>query len=58
MSVDYMTLAWRTELQAGPRLVLLAVCDNANDEGNCFPSVQNLADKCGLSVRAVRGQGR
>ncbi|MCT9812440.1 helix-turn-helix domain-containing protein [Acidovorax sp. Be4] len=55
MSVDYMTLAWRTELQAGPRLVLLAVCDNANDEGNCFPSVQSLADKCGLSVRAVRG---
>ena len=32
MSVDYMTLAWRTELQAGPRLVLLAICDNANDD--------------------------
>lgn len=27
-----MTLAWRTELQAGPRLVLLAVCDNAKRE--------------------------
>lgn len=22
MSLDYMTLAWRTELQAGPRLIL------------------------------------
>ena len=55
MSVDYMTLAWRTELQAGPRLVLLAICDNANDDGNCYPSIQALANKSGLSVRAVRG---
>lgn len=55
MSVDYMTLAWRTELQAGPRLVLLAICDNANDDGNCYPSIQALSHKSGLSVRAVRG---
>ncbi|QRI92503.1 helix-turn-helix domain-containing protein [Delftia lacustris] len=55
MSSDYTTLAWRTELQSGPRLVFLALCDNANDAGNCFPSIQTLADKCGLSVRAVRG---
>jgi DNA-binding transcriptional ArsR family regulator len=49
-----MTLAWRTELASGPRLVLLALCDNANDSGSCYPSVQALADKCGLSVRSVR----
>ena len=55
MSIDYMTLAWRTELQAGPRLVLLALSDSANDSGSCFPSVQTLANKCGLSIRAVRG---
>ena len=55
MSGDYMTLAWRTELQSGPRLVLLAICDNANDDGNCYPSIQGLAHKSGLSVRAVRG---
>lgn len=54
MSLDYMTLAWRTELSAGPRLVLLALCDNANDSGSCHPSIQTLADKCGLSVRSVR----
>lgn len=54
MSLDYMTLAWRTELASGPRLVLLALCDNANDSGSCYPSVQALADKCGLSVRSVR----
>lgn len=54
MSLDYMTLAWRTELASGPRLVLLALCDNANDAGSCYPSVQALADKCGLSVRSVR----
>lgn len=54
MSQDYMTLAWRTELASGPRLVLLALCDNANDLGSCYPSVQTLADKCGLSVRSVR----
>lgn len=55
MSGDYTTLAWRTELQSGPRLVFLALCDNANDAGNCFPSIPTLSDKCGLSVRAVRG---
>jgi len=55
MSLDYMTLAWRTELQAGPRLILLAICDNANDDGNCYPSIQSLALKSGLSPRAVRG---
>lgn len=55
MSSDYTTLAWRTELQSGPRLVFLALCDNANDAGNCFPSIPTLSDKCGLSVRAVRG---
>ena len=55
MSLDYMTLAWRTELSAGPRLVLLAICDSANDDGSCYPSIQALALKSGLSVRAVRG---
>jgi len=55
MSLDYMTLAWRTELQAGPRLILLAICDNANDDGNCYPSIQSLSLKSGLSPRAVRG---
>ena len=55
MSLDYMTLAWRTELQAGPRLILLAICDNANDDGNCYPSIQTLSLKSGLSPRAVRG---
>ena len=55
MSLDYMTLAWRTELQAGPRLILLAICDNANDDGNCYPSIQSLSLKSGVSPRAVRG---
>ena len=37
-------------------MVLLALCDNANDEGECYPSVQTLAAKCSVSDRAVQMQ--
>lgn len=36
------------------KLVLLAIADNANDEGECWPSMETLARKCNLSDQAVR----
>jgi DNA-binding transcriptional MocR family regulator len=51
-----MTAAWKTELPQTPKMVLLALCDNANDEGECYPSVQTLAKKCSVSDRAVQMQ--
>ncbi|XYI31481.1 helix-turn-helix domain-containing protein [Cupriavidus oxalaticus] len=36
------------------KFVLVALADNANDQGECFPSVSMLMEKCNLSDRAVQ----
>ena len=48
-----MTLAWKSDLPSGEKMVLLALCDNANDQGECYPSVSMLSEKCSLSERSV-----
>jgi len=40
------------------KIVLLALADNANDEGICWPSIPTIAGKCDLSDRGVRLQIR
>lgn len=50
-----MTVAWSTDVPHTEKIVLLALADNANDEGHCYPSVATLVKKCGLSERAVQG---
>lgn len=54
MSIALMTLAWKSGLPSGQKMVLLALCDNANDQGECYPSVPMLAQKCSLSERSVQ----
>src|SRR5690606_13395065 len=39
------------EPQGTDRLMLLALADNANDEGVCWPGVETLQRKCGLGTR-------
>lgn len=36
------------------KLVLIKLADNANDEGECWPSYQHIADHCECSRSAVR----
>lgn len=36
------------------KLVLLKLCDNANDNGECWPSIATIARKCEMSVRSVQ----
>lgn len=50
-----MTLAWASELATGPKMVLLALCDNASDEGCCWPSIATVAKKCSMGERTVQG---
>lgn len=38
------------------KLVLLALADNANDEGSCWPSIATISQKCQLSERCVYEQ--
>lgn len=35
------------------KLVLLKLCDNANDQGECWPSMQHIANQCEISRRSV-----
>ena len=57
MSITLMAAAWKfTGIKnPGAKLVLLAICDNASDEGMCYPSVRTLAKKCCMSERTVQG---
>lgn len=49
-----MTLVWATPMQNHTeKLVALAIADNANDNGVCWPSVTTIARKCDLSEQGV-----
>ena len=55
MSIRLMTLVWDMEqLNPTDTLVLLALADNASDEGNCFPSIGTIAKKTRLHERTVQ----
>lgn len=55
MSVRASTWAWSLEEVMGSEaLVLLALADQANDEGFCWPSQQKLAPKARQSVSTLR----
>lgn len=51
MSIKLMTLAWDLRLQPTIKLVLLAMCDWANETGICFPSIPTVAHKTSISPR-------
>lgn len=49
-----MAKVWPLQMGHAEKLVLLALADNANDDGDCWPSVANLSEKTCLSDRAVQ----
>ena len=53
MSIKLMAKAWEMPIPSGQKMVLLALCDHANDDGECYPSQKNLAKKCSMSSRAI-----
>jgi len=44
----------KSKTRHGARLVLLALSDNASDEGVCYPSISTIARKAGLSEQVTR----
>lgn len=49
-----MAWVWEHSLTSGSeRLVLLALADNANDQGFCWPSLETIAKKANISRRYV-----
>ncbi|CAB5083254.1 hypothetical protein IST4116A_01227 [Burkholderia cenocepacia] len=56
MSLHHENLAWEVELPALKKIVLLAIARLAHlNNRECWPTVQHLAFKCGMSESAVRG---
>jgi len=54
-----MTRAFNAPIESSAtKFVLVALADNANDQGSCFPSIQTLAEKTSLSRRGVQIQIR
>jgi Helix-turn-helix domain len=54
VSVKLMTIVWAMDLSHSEKFVLLALADNANDEGDCWPSITTIAKKTSLSERTVQ----
>lgn len=51
MSIKLMTLAWDLPLSPTIKLVLLALCDWANDTGFCWPSMVTISRRASISKR-------
>ncbi len=55
MSVYLTNEVWQNSSHKGSELLLLlAIADQANEQGVCWPSVNYLARKCRLSPRQVK----
>lgn len=54
MSISLINEAFKTSLPTTLKFVLLAICDNASDEGECFLLNETIARKTSLTGRAVR----
>ena len=52
MSIKLMSLAWDLQgMNASNKLLLLAMCDWANDSGFCYPSMKSVAHRTCISKR-------
>ncbi|WP_341522189.1 helix-turn-helix domain-containing protein [Pseudomonas sp. G.S.17] len=55
MSMDSMVKAMKTKVGNPLRkLVLIKLADNANDQGECWPSYQHIADQCEIGRSTVK----
>jgi hypothetical protein len=55
MSMELMVKAMKTKVGNPLRkLVLIKLADNANDQGECWPSYQHIADQCEIGRSTVK----
>jgi len=54
MSIRLMSIAWELDIPITDKMVMLCLCDFANDHGECWPSASTIARKCSLTERSVR----
>ena len=50
-----MSAAWELDIPSTEKMVLMCLCDYANDDGgNCWPAVATLARKCSKGERTIQ----
>ena len=54
MSIRVMSQVWDLQLSSTEKLVLLALADCANDEGECWPSIATIGRKACIGERSVQ----
>jgi len=56
MAIGYSNAVWNglPSIKGGKRLVLLCLCDRANQNGICWPSISDTAKRAQLSSRMVK----
>lgn len=55
MSIDLMARCWRLEMSADELVLMLALCDIADDNGeNVYPSIDHICWKIGAARRTVQ----
>lgn len=53
MTIRAMNWAWGIELPPAMKLVLLKLADRANDDGECWPGMDVVAEACGVSKASM-----
>ena len=54
MSIEAMTWAFKQPLSSHEKVILLAIADHANDDGECWPSIAKVAQKACVSERTAQ----
>jgi hypothetical protein len=54
MSVKIMSYVWDIDFKGSQKLVMLCLADFSNDDGACWPSIETIARKSGVSVTTVK----
>ena len=63
MAFKFVVIAWNVQVKGTYKIVLLALADYAAGKdypernlrkGECYPTVMQIAEKCGISQRQVR----
>ena len=54
MAIKLILRAWKVPVGGNAKLVLMALSDYADEEGSCFPGIDKIAYKCGISESTVK----
>jgi len=56
VSNTLLNAAWKAQLSAAEKFVLVALADFADEARECFPSIPMLMERCSMSDRGVQKQ--